>query len=134
VLLGLIGFVIYPAIPKRYMDSWPLFNPGDAWMSVIAIAAIGFINYVLLRMYGTRPFLGPIFGGLVNSSATVAELGARAVKTGMVAQTTSDHDRDVCQESDSRDALLTSFSGRYPYAAPRHDPDRRSMGAPGHAS
>jgi uncharacterized membrane protein (DUF4010 family) len=63
VLLGLIGFVIYPTIPKRYMDSWPLFNAGDAWMSVIAIAAIGFINYVLLRMYGTRPFSGAYLRG-----------------------------------------------------------------------
>jgi len=90
VLLGLIGFVIYPALPKRYIDPWQLFNPSDAWISVIAIAGIGFINYVLLRIYSTRGlYLGAIFGGLVNSSATVAELGARAVETGMVAQTTT---------------------------------------------
>jgi uncharacterized membrane protein (DUF4010 family) len=42
VLLGLIGFVIYPVLPKRYIDPWQLFNPSDAWISVIAIAGIGF--------------------------------------------------------------------------------------------
>ena len=90
VLLGLIGFVIYPVLPKHYVDPWQLFNPSDAWISVIAIAGIGFLNYVFLRVYSARGlYLGAIFGGLVNSSATVAELAARAQETGMVARTTT---------------------------------------------
>jgi uncharacterized membrane protein (DUF4010 family) len=90
VLLGLIGFVIYPVLPKHYIDPWQLFNPSDAWISVIAIAGIGFVNYVFLRIYSTRGlYLGALFGGLVNSSATVAELAARAKETGMVARTTT---------------------------------------------
>ena len=90
VLLGLIGFVIYPVLPNRYIDPWQLFNPGDARISVIAIAGIGFVNYVFLRIYSTRGlYLGALFGGLVNSSATVAELATRAQEAGMVAQTTS---------------------------------------------
>jgi uncharacterized membrane protein (DUF4010 family) len=90
VLLGLIGFVIYPVLPNRYLDPWQLFNPSDAWLSVIAIAGIGFVNYVFLRMYSTRGlYLGAIFGGLVNSSATVAELGTRLQKSGMVARATT---------------------------------------------
>ena len=90
VLLGLIGFVIYPVLPNRYIDPWQLFNPSDAWISVIAIAGIGFVNYVLLRIYSTRGlYLGAIFGGLVNSSATVAEIGIRLQGTGMVGRTTT---------------------------------------------
>jgi uncharacterized membrane protein (DUF4010 family) len=90
VLLGLIGFVIYPVMPNRYLDPWRLFNPSDVWISVIAIAGIGFVNYVFLRMYSTRGlYLSAIFGGLVNSSATVAELAARAQETGLVARTTT---------------------------------------------
>jgi uncharacterized membrane protein (DUF4010 family) len=90
VLLGLIGFVIYPVLPNHYVDPWQLFNPSDAWISVIAIAGIGFVNYVLLRVYSTRGlYLGAIFGGLVNSSATVAELGTRLQETGMVARATT---------------------------------------------
>jgi len=85
VLLGLIGFVIYPVLPNRYIDPWQLFNPRDAWISVIAIAGIGFVNYVFLRVYSTRGlYLGALFGGLVNSSATVAELGTRLQGIGMV--------------------------------------------------
>jgi uncharacterized membrane protein (DUF4010 family) len=90
VLLGLIGFVIYPVLPNRYVDPWQLFNPSDAWISVIAIAGIGFVNYVLLRIYSTRGlYLGALFGGLVNSSATVAELGTRLRATGLVGRATT---------------------------------------------
>lgn len=90
VLLGLIGFVIYPVLPNRYIDPWQLFNPGDAWISVIAIAGIGFVNYVFLRVYSTRGlYLGAVFGGLVNSSATVAELGTRLKGTAMVSRTST---------------------------------------------
>jgi uncharacterized membrane protein (DUF4010 family) len=75
VLLGLIGFVIYPVLPDRPVDPWRLFNPREAWLTVILIAGIGFINYVLLRMYSTRGlYYTAIFGGLVNSTAAVAEL------------------------------------------------------------
>jgi len=82
VLLGLIGFVIYPVLPNRYIDPWRLFNPSDAWISVIAIAGIGFVNYVLLRIYRTRGlYLSAIFGGLVNSTATVAELATSVRET-----------------------------------------------------
>jgi len=88
VLLGLIGFVIYPVLPNRYIDPWNLFNPSDAWISVIAIAGIGFINYVLLRVYSTGGlYLSAIFGGLVNSTATVAELSSRARDAGMISRT-----------------------------------------------
>ena len=54
VLLGLIGFVIYPALPSRPVDPWGLINPREAWLTVVLIGALGFVNYVLLRIYGTR--------------------------------------------------------------------------------
>ncbi|HKT49611.1 MAG TPA: DUF4010 domain-containing protein [Candidatus Angelobacter sp.] len=82
VLLGLIGFVIYPVLPNHYVDPWRLFNPSDAWISVIAIAGIGFVNYVLLRIYRTRGlYIAALFGGLVNSTATMAELSSRVQGT-----------------------------------------------------
>jgi uncharacterized membrane protein (DUF4010 family) len=54
VLLGLIGFVIYPVLPNRFVDPWNLVNPREAWLTVILIASIGFVNYVLLRLYGGK--------------------------------------------------------------------------------
>lgn len=90
ILMGLIGFVIYPILPDRYIDPWELINPSDAWLSVIAIAGIGFVNYVFLRVFSTRGlYLGAVFGGLVNSSATVAEVSARVQEAGMTSRTTT---------------------------------------------
>jgi len=49
-----------------------------AWLIVILIAGIGFINYVLLKRYGTRgiAFAG-FLGGIVNSTVTVTEIATR---------------------------------------------------------
>jgi uncharacterized membrane protein (DUF4010 family) len=90
VLLGLIGFVIYPILPNRYIDPWELFNPSDAWVSVIAISGIGFINYVMLRLFSTDGlYLAAIFGGLVNSTATVAETSTRVQAAGLTGKLTT---------------------------------------------
>jgi uncharacterized membrane protein (DUF4010 family) len=75
VLLGLIGLVVYPVLPDRFVDRWNLINPREAWISVIIIAGIGFANYVLLKMYGARGvYLSGFLGGFVNSSAAALEL------------------------------------------------------------
>ena len=77
VTLGLLTFVIYPILPNRYIDPWNLFNPNEAWVTVIALAAISFVNYVLLRAYSTRGlYYSALLGGAVNSSAAVTELSA----------------------------------------------------------
>ena len=42
---------------------------------MIVIAALGFLNYVLLKMYSARGlFYAAILGGMVNSTATIAEI------------------------------------------------------------
>jgi uncharacterized membrane protein (DUF4010 family) len=75
VLLGLIGLVIYPVLPNRFIDRWELVNLRQSWITVIVIASIAFVNYVLLRLYSTRGlYWTAILGGLVNSRAAVAEL------------------------------------------------------------
>jgi len=88
VLLCLIGFVIYPILPDRGVDPWDLFNPREAWVTVIIIAGLGFFNYVLMKMYSAKGLKwSAILGGLVNSSATVAEiatLGRESISPPMV--------------------------------------------------
>jgi uncharacterized membrane protein (DUF4010 family) len=75
-----IGHVFTPVasaivIPNRFVDPWQLINPRDAWVIVIVIAGIGLVNYVLLKLYGTRGiYLSGFLGGLVNSTAAAAEL------------------------------------------------------------
>jgi uncharacterized membrane protein (DUF4010 family) len=85
VLLGLLGFVIYPILPNRFIDPWQLINPREAWVTVIVVAALGFFNYILLRLYGTRGlFWSASLGGLVNSTAAIAELAASLSASGLV--------------------------------------------------
>ena len=75
LLLGLLGFVIWPLLPDRFVDPWQLLQPREDWITVVVIACLGFLNYVLLRVYGSKGiYLTAIFGGLVNSTATAAEL------------------------------------------------------------
>jgi uncharacterized membrane protein (DUF4010 family) len=75
VLLGLLGLVVYPILPDRFVDQWELLNPRQTWITVIVIAGIGFVNYVLLKLYGTRGvYVSAFLGGFVNSSAAAVEL------------------------------------------------------------
>ena len=75
VLLGLIGLVIYPILPDRFVDRWQLVNLRQAWITVVVIAGIAFVNYVLLRLYGSRGlYWTAVLGGLVNNRAAIAEL------------------------------------------------------------
>lgn len=79
---GIIAFVIYPTLPAGFVDPWQLFDLSRAWLTVVLIAAIGLVNYVLLRLYGGRGLSYAIFlGALVNSSVAVADL-ARRVRVG----------------------------------------------------
>jgi uncharacterized membrane protein (DUF4010 family) len=88
VLLCLIGFVIYPTLPDRFIDPWQLINPREAWITVIVVAGLGFFNYVLLRLYSTRGlYWSAVLGGLVNSTAAVAELSTSLAGSGLVGMT-----------------------------------------------
>lgn len=79
LLLAILAIVIYPALPIGAIGPWQLIEPRTAWVTVILIAGIGFANYVLWKMYGTRGIvMAGFLGGLVNSSITVSELAARA--------------------------------------------------------
>ena len=75
MLLGLLGSVIYPVLPDRAIDPWHLVNPREAWLTVLLIAVLGFANYVLLKTLDSRRlYYTAAVGGMVNSTATIAEL------------------------------------------------------------
>lgn len=75
VLLGLLGFVVYPLLPNHFVDRWQLINPREAWVTVVVLAGIGFTNYVILRVYSTRGlYYAAVLGGFVNSTASATEL------------------------------------------------------------
>ncbi|AGB38657.1 MgtC/SapB family protein [Natronococcus occultus] len=75
----ILAFVIYPLLPNETIDPWGAVQPRLIWSLVIAISAIGFVNYVLVKKYQGRGIaVTGFFGGLVNSTAVVAEMGKRA--------------------------------------------------------
>ena len=78
LLLAILAIVIYPALPIGAVGPWQLIEPRAAWVTVILIAGIGFVNYILWKMYGTRGTeLSGFLGVLVNSNFTVIELSSR---------------------------------------------------------
>ena len=83
LLLAILAIVIYPALPVGAVGPWGLVEPRAAWVTVILIAGIGFVNYILWKLYGTRGTeLSGFLGGLVNSNFTVIELSSRVQQAG----------------------------------------------------
>jgi uncharacterized membrane protein (DUF4010 family) len=83
ILLALLAFVIYPVLPTHALDPWNIIEPRSTWATVILIAALGFVNYILWKVYGPRGLeIAAFFGGLVNSTAAVAELSNRLREAG----------------------------------------------------
>ena len=77
VMLGLLSIVILPVLPDQFVDPYQLLNPRQVWVTAVVIAGIGFANYVLLRLYAARGlYYAALLGGLVNSTAAVAELSS----------------------------------------------------------
>ncbi len=83
ILLGILAFAVYPVLPDHSIDPWGLIAPRAAWLTVLLIAGIGFANYILWKVFGTRgiEFAG-FLGGLVNSTVTVTELASRVADVG----------------------------------------------------
>lgn len=82
ILLAILAFAIYPALPAEPMDPWGLIAPRAAWVTVILIAAIGFVNYLLWKLFGEHGVeVAGFLGGLVNSTVTVTELANRVRET-----------------------------------------------------
>lgn len=78
LLLAILAIVIYPALPVGAVGPWNLVEPRAAWVTVILISGIGFVNYILWKMYGERGTeLSGFLGGLINSNFTVIELSSR---------------------------------------------------------
>lgn len=81
ILLAILAFAVYPTLPQHAMDPWGLIEPRAAWVTVILIAAIGFANYLLWKLFGTKGVeITGFLGGLVNSTVTVTELATRVTE------------------------------------------------------
>jgi len=78
VEFAIIAFVVYPLLPEGQVGPWDAVNPRTVWLLVVAVSAIGFVNYVIIRRYGERGIaITGFFGGLVNSTAVIGEIAGR---------------------------------------------------------
>jgi uncharacterized membrane protein (DUF4010 family) len=83
ILLAILAFVIYPILPEHALDPWNLVEPRVAWATIILIAALAFVNYILLKLYGARGVeLTGFLGGVVNSTVAAAEMANRVRESG----------------------------------------------------
>jgi uncharacterized membrane protein (DUF4010 family) len=83
ILLAVLTFVVFPVLPYQPVDPWGLIEPRSNWASVIIIAAIGFVNYILMKLYGPRGMeITAFLGGLINSRKVVVELSGRLRQVG----------------------------------------------------
>ncbi|WP_330632519.1 MgtC/SapB family protein [Halocatena halophila] len=77
---GVLAFVIYPLLPPGETPVWIAdlriaIEPRVIWLLVVSIAAIGIINYAVVRSYGGRGVVVTgFFGGLVSSTAVVGAM------------------------------------------------------------
>lgn len=82
VTLAILAIVIYPALPEGAIGPHGFIVPRQAWLTVLLIAGIAFVNYVLWKMYGTRGTeLSAFLGGLVNSRIAIVDLTGRVSET-----------------------------------------------------
>lgn len=85
ILLAILTFAIYPILPTHPVDPWGLIVPQTAFVTVIVIAGIGFINYILMKVFGPKGMeITAFFGGLVNSRKVIVELTSRLQNTGEI--------------------------------------------------
>jgi uncharacterized membrane protein (DUF4010 family) len=80
--LAILAIVIYPALPEGAIGSHGFIVPRQAWLTVLLISGIAFVNYVLWKIYGARGSeLASFLGGLVNSRVAIVEITSRANET-----------------------------------------------------
>lgn len=76
---GVLAFVVFPLLPDESVGLTGAVNPRSVWLLVVAVSAIGFVNYLVVQRYGAKGIaITSFFGGLVNSAAVIGEIVARS--------------------------------------------------------
>lgn len=80
VEFAVLAFVIYPLLPAgtmavQFAGLTIDIEPRVVWLLVVSVAAIGIVNYAIVRTYGGRGIaVTGFFGGLVSSTAVVGTM------------------------------------------------------------
>ena len=76
LILLAMTFLLLPLLPDRTIDPWDAVNPHEVWLLTILIAAVSFVGYVAMKIFGDRMgiLLAAAVGGLASSTATTLAL------------------------------------------------------------
>lgn len=77
---GAITLVVLPLLPDRTFDPLDAVNPRHVWLMVVLMSGIGFVGYVLVKIFGPSAGTGlaGFLGGLVSSTATTLTFSQRS--------------------------------------------------------
>jgi uncharacterized membrane protein (DUF4010 family) len=83
LILAVMTAVILPLLPNRTIDPWAALNPREIWLFTVLTAAISYLGYIAVRIFGaTRGLVvSAASGALISSTAVTLALG-RSAKSG----------------------------------------------------
>lgn len=78
--MGTIALVILPLLPNTTLGPFDVLNPRNIWLMVVLVSLIGYVGYVMIRIFGTEKGLSitGALGGLVSSTAVATTMAAEA--------------------------------------------------------
>jgi uncharacterized membrane protein (DUF4010 family) len=80
LVLAAMSFLLLPVLPNRPVDPWGALNPAQIWFFAILIAAVSFVGYGAMKLFGEGRglALAAIAGGLTSSTATTVSFSRLA--------------------------------------------------------
>lgn len=80
LVLAVMTAIILPMLPARAIDPWGGFNPYQVWLFTVLTAAISFLGYIAVRVFGTTRgiLVGGLAGAVVSSTAVTVALARTA--------------------------------------------------------
>lgn len=84
LVLAVMTAIILPLLPAQAIDPWGGFNPQQIWLFTVLTAAISFLGYIAVRLFGTTRgvLVGGLAGAVVSSTAVTLALARTATAGG----------------------------------------------------
>ena len=78
--MGTIALVVLPLLPNTPLDTFGVLNPRTIWLMVVLVTLIGYVGYVMIKIFGTEKGLSitGVLGGLVSSTVVAINMAAEA--------------------------------------------------------
>ncbi|WP_127600479.1 MgtC/SapB family protein [Nitratireductor alexandrii] len=84
LILAVMTAVVLPLLPNRTIDPWGGLNLWEIWLFTVLVAAISFLGYIAIRLFGEARGLlvSTLAGAVVSSTAMTVAIARSAAKEG----------------------------------------------------